>query len=344
MSDIKFLFIDIDIQIVDEGFYEGYLLLVMLVVKIGFVVLMVWVLLMFGVVEYVLVWLNIEILLVFNFFYIVVVGVFVWFFLVVVFVLVLGQFCFGKLDERFEFSMFLWFVMMFGVGLGVGLMVYFIVELLSLWQINLQIIQGQVVLLSVEVLILVFCYIFLYYGLYVWLIYVVIGLCLVYYVYICDMLLMICMVLMLIFGCYMNGVFGNVVDVLGVVVMIFGIVVIIGFGISQLVEGVYFILGVGWLLQVGQNGVLFMLFMVGLIVVLIVVMGMLILLVVFGVGCGVKYLLNFNLVLLMVLLLIFVVFGVFGFVMIIYGQVLVDYVLYFLVLFFEVYLILNELG
>ncbi|MTH64183.1 BCCT family transporter [Paracoccus shanxieyensis] len=344
MSDIKPPFTDIDIQTADEGFYEGYSLPVTLAAKIGFAVLTAWALLMPGAAEHALAWLNTEILSVFNFFYIAVVGVFAWFLLVVALVPASGQLRLGKPDERPEFSTFSWFAMMFGAGLGVGLMVYSTAEPLSLWQTNPQIIQGQVAPLSAEALTSAFRYTFLHYGLHAWSIYVVTGLCLAYYAYTRDMPLTIRTALTPIFGRYMNGALGNVVDVLGVVATILGIAVTIGFGISQLVEGVYSISGAEWLLQAGQNGSPPMPSTVGLIAALIVVMGMSILSAVSGVGRGVKYLSNLNLVLSTVLLLIFVVFGAFGFAMTTYGQALADYVLHFPALSFEAYSTSNELG
>ena len=344
MSDIKPPFTDIDIQTADEGFYEGYSLPVTLAAKIGFAVLTAWALLMPGAAEHALAWLNTEILSVFNFFYIAVVGVFAWFLLVVALVPASGQLRLGKPDERPEFSTFSWFAMMFGAGLGVGLMVYSTAEPLSLWQTNPQIIQGQVAPLSAEALTSAFRYTFLHYGLHAWSIYVVTGLCLAYYAYTRDMPLTIRTALTPIFGRYMNGALGNVVDVLGVVATILGIAVTIGFGISQLVEGVYSISGAEWLLQAGQNGAPPMPSTVGLIAALIVVMGMSILSAVSGVGRGVKYLSNLNLVLSTVLLLIFVVFGAFGFAMTTYGQALADYVLHFPALSFEAYSTSNELG
>lgn len=344
MSDIKPPFTDIDIQTADEGFYEGYSLPVTLAAKIGFAVLTAWALLMPGAAEHALAWLNTEILSVFNFFYIAVVGVFAWFLLVVALVPASGQLRLGKPDERPEFSTFSWFAMMFGAGLGVGLMVYSTAEPLSLWQTNPQIIQGQVAPLSAEALTSAFRYTFLHYGLHAWSIYVVTGLCLAYYAYTRDMPLTIRTALTPIFGRYMNGALGNVVDVLGVVATILGIAVTIGFGISQLVEGVYSISGAEWLLQAGQNGAPPMPSTVGLIAALIVVMGMSILSAVSGVGRGVKYLSNLNLVLSTVLLLIFVVFGAFGFAMTTYGQALADYVLHFPALSFAAYSTSNELG
>jgi len=76
---------------------------------------------------------------------------------------------------------------------------------------------------------------------------------------------------------------------------------------------------------------------VGLVSALIVIMGMSIISAVSGVGRGVKYLSNLNLVLSLILLLTFVVFGSFVFAMTTYGTALYDYLLHFLSLSFGPY-------
>ncbi len=92
----------------------------------------------------------------------------------------------------------------------------------------------------------------------------------------------------------MNGALGHIVDVLGVVATILGVSVTIGFGVSQFIDGVYAITGMGWLMEAGDAptpGI------VGLIVGLVVIMGLSIVSAVSGVGRGIKYLSNINLVL-----------------------------------------------
>lgn len=87
-----------------------------------------------SVVENVFVWLN----------FVIIGGVGWWYILVVigfvVFVLYCGIFWIGIIwlgcdDEFFEFSFWVWLVMLFSVGMGIGLVFYGVVELFSyyLW-------------------------------------------------------------------------------------------------------------------------------------------------------------------------------------------------------------------
>ena len=76
---------------------------------------------------------------------------------------------------------------------------------------------------------------------------------------------------------------------------------------------------------------------VGLIAGLVSIMGMSIISAVSGVGRGVKYLSNINLVLSIILLLTFVIAGSFVFAMTTYASALVDYIVHFLGLSFSAY-------
>ncbi len=66
---------------------------------------------------------------------------------------------------------------------------------------------------------------------------------------------------------------------------------------------------------------------VGLVAGLVVIMSLSIISAVSGVGRGVKYLSNLNLVLSLILLLTFVIFGSFVFAMTTYGSAFIDYIL-----------------
>lgn len=343
MNDIKPPFTDIDIQTVDTGFYQGYSLPIALASKIGIALLTAWALLMPGTARAVLSVLNTEILGVFNLFYILSVGLFAWFLLAVALVPSSGRRKLGKPDEKPEFTTFSWFAMMFGAGLGVGLMVYSTAEPIALWGLNPDIIGG-VEPYTAEAVQSAYRYTFLHYGLHAWSIYVVTGLCLAYYAYTRDMPLTIRTALTPILGRHLNGIIGNLVDVLGVVATVLGVSVTIGFGVSQLVNGFYSISGLEWLLQPGRNGGPPRPSEVGLIAALVVVMGLSILSAVSGVGRGVKYLSNLNLVLSAVLVLVFVALGSFGFAMTTFGKALVDYVLHFPALSIEAYSTGTRLG
>ena len=71
--------------------------------------------------------------------------------------------------------------MMFGAGLGVGLMVFATAEPLGLWGSNPLILSGEVVANSEEAVKSAYRYTFLHYGFHAWAIYVVTGLSLAYY-------------------------------------------------------------------------------------------------------------------------------------------------------------------
>ncbi len=133
----------------------------------------------------------------------------------------------------------------------------------------------------------------------------------------------------------MNGFWGHVVDVLGVVATILGVSVTIGFGVSQFINGLYAITGMEWIMDMSGNapepG------KVGLIAGLIVIMGLSIISAVSGVGRGVKYLSNLNLVLSLILLAVFIIFGSFLFAMNTYVSALLDYIMHFLSLSFWAY-------
>ena len=137
------------------------------------------------------------------------------------------------------------------------------------------------------------------------------------------------------FGRLLNGILGHIVDVLGVVATILRVSVTIGFGVLQFIDGLYAITGMEWMMNMTGNapapGT------VGLIAGLIIIMGLSIISAVSGVGRGVKYLSNLNLVLSLVLLFTFVVFGSFLFAMTTYATAFVDYVLHFISLSFGAY-------
>lgn len=161
------------------------------------------------------------------------------------------------------------------------------------------------------------------------------GLSLAYYAYTRDMPLTIRSALTPLFGGLMNGVLGHVVDVLGVVATILGVSVTIGFGVSQFIDGVYAITGMEWIMNMG--GKVPTPSKVGLVSGLIVIMGLSIISAVSGVGRGIKYLSNLNLVLSLILLLTFIIFGSFVFAMTTYASAFTDYILNFISLSFGAY-------
>ena len=116
--------------------------------------------------------LNWRLLADFNVFYIVIVGFFAFFLLVVAVLPQTGRRIMGRPGEAPEFFNFSWFSMMFGAGLGVGLMVFATAEPLGLWGSNPLTVSGDVTGNTEEALTSGFRYTFLHYGFHAWAIYV----------------------------------------------------------------------------------------------------------------------------------------------------------------------------
>jgi len=332
---IKPPFTDLNIRRQAQGFYEGHSLEIALISKGIMIALVLWALIFPANANGTLGSINGQLLEIFNQFYVIIVGLFFFFLIIVAILPGTGRRVMGASGEAPEFSNFSWFSMMFGAGLGVGLMVFATAEPLGLWGSN-PVILAQAAEANTEAALQSgYRYTFLHYGFHAWAIYVVTGLSLAYYAYTRKMPLTIRTALTPLFGRAMNGFLGHVVDVLGVVATILGVSVTIGFGISQFIDGVYAITGMEWIMDLTGDAPKPS--TVGLIAGLIVIMGLSIISAVSGVGRGVKYLSNLNLVLSLILLLTFVIFGSFLFAMTTYATAMVDYVLNFLSLSFEAY-------
>jgi choline-glycine betaine transporter len=329
---IKPPFTELEISRAASGFYEGNSIAIALLSKGIMVALVLWALIWPGNAGSVLGSLNWQLLGDFNSFYIVIVGLFSFFLLIVAVVPQTGRRIMGTPGEKPEFSNFSWFSMMFGAGLGVGLMVFATAEPLGLWGSNPLTVAGTIEPNTEAAIESGFRYTFLHYGFHAWSIYVVTGLSLAYYAYTHDMPLTIRSALTPLFGRLMNGILGHIVDVLGVVATILGVSVTIGFGVSQFVDGLYAITGMDWMMDLSGEapapGT------VGLLVGLFIIMGLSIISAVSGVGRGVKYLSNLNLVLSAILLLTFIIFGSFVFAMTSYGLAMVDYIQHYVSLSF----------
>lgn len=328
-------FTDLQIKKAASGFYKGHSVEIALLSKGIMIALTLWALIWPANANGVLGSLNWSLLEDFNAFYIIIVGIFAFFLLVVAILPQTGKRVMGPAGEKPEFSNFSWFSMMFGAGLGVGLMVFATAEPLGLWGSNPVVISGGVAGNTPEAVESGYRYTFLHYGFHAWAIYVVTGLSLAYYAYTRNMPLTIRSALTPLFGRAMNGILGHIVDVLGVVATILGVSVTIGFGVSQFIDGLYAITGMEWIMDMSGEapapGT------VGLVSGLVVIMGLSILSAVSGVGRGVKYLSNLNLVLSIILLMTFVIFGSFMFAMSTYVSAFVDYIFNFISLSFGAY-------
>ncbi len=333
-------FTELKIRTQGTGFYKGYSLPIALVSKLSVSLLVLWALVWpLSANDKLRSWKS-GVLAEFNTFYNLSVGLFVFFLFLIALIPSTGRMRLGLEDEKPEFSNFSWFSMMFGAGLGVGLMVYATAEPLGLWETNPLTISGEVAPKSEDAIDGAYRYTFLHTGFHAWAIYVVTGLSLAYYAFTRGMPLTIRTALTPLLGEYSNGVAGHVVDVLGVVATILGVAVTIGYGVSQLVDGAFLITGANWLVEKEVTKVIPS--TAGLITALIVVMIMSTLSAVSGVGRGVKYLSNINLLFSLVLLAVFIVYGSLAFAATTYATALVDYIKNFVPLSFQAFRPISE--
>ena len=331
-------FTQLEINKSTSGFYADYSLPIALISKISIVLLVLWALIWHQSAGSLLASWNGALLKNFNAFYIYSAGTFVFFCFAVAVIPSVGKRVLGMPGDKPAFSTFSWFSMMFGAGLGVGLMTFATAEPLGLWGSNPVILADSGLVGNTrETLESGYRYTFAHYGFHAWAIYVMVGLSLAYFAYTRNLPLTIRSALTPILGKLANGPIGHFVDIMGVLATILGVSVTIGFGVSQLVDGLYAVSGMEWLMNAGVGDAAPAPSKVGLIAALVVLMGMAILSAVSGVDRGIKYLSNLNLVLSLILLGVFVVFGSFVFAMSTYGSAMVDYIINFFYLSFNAY-------
>ncbi|MBD3663197.1 BCCT family transporter [Sulfitobacter aestuariivivens] len=333
---VKPPFTDLEINTQDEGFYEGYSLPIALISKISIVCLVLWALVFPLSAGPTLSSVNSTLLNSFNSFYVISVGLFAFFLFIIAIIPTTGKQLLGAPGQKPEFANFSWFAMMFGAGLGVGLMTFATAEPVGLWGSNPLTVSGEVAPNQPETLKSAYRYTFAHYGFHAWAIYVMVGLSLAYYAYRRGMPLTIRSALTPLFGKFVNSAFGHIVDVLGVVATILGVSVTIGFGVAQFVDGVYSVTDMAWLQTFSDDGAPSP-STVGQITGLCIIMALSILSAVSGVGRGIKWLSNINLVLSLILLLTFIIFGSFLFAMTTYATALIDYIINFFSLSFAAY-------
>lgn len=236
----------------------------------------------------------------------------------------IGKIKLGGADTQPEFSRFSWFSMMFGAGIGIGMLTYSTGEPIYHFANNPDIIQGLVPAKQEETLASAYRYSFLHWGFSAWTVYALVGLSLAYFGFNRGLPLTIRSGLSPLFGDSLKGSFGHVVDITAVLATILGIAVTIGFGISQFASGLYNITGAEWMMTDGAPTTAAMLSA------LIVVMGLSTVSAVSGVGKGVKWLSNLNMGLSLFLLAFFLLFGSTWLALELLGKGFIDYVINFI--------------
>ncbi|MEZ5756312.1 MAG: BCCT family transporter [Paracoccaceae bacterium] len=296
---------DLPISTAESGFYEGFNTIVTIGSKLLVGLLIIWAAAFPESAGAALSALNGFLLRSFGTWYIYVMA----FYLITCLVLAIwpatGRIRLGQDDEVPEFSTFSWFSMMFGAGIGIGMLTYSTGEPIYHFANNPDVITGQVAGESAEVVRSAFKWSFLHWGLSAWGCYAMTGLALAFFSYRRGLPLTIRSGLTPLFGGRLAGPLGHAIDIVAVIATVLGVAVTIGFGVSQFASGFYNITGAAWLMQedgsTPSNA--------AMIAALVVVMGLSTLSALSGVGKGIKWLSNLNMGLTFFFLTFLLVFG-----------------------------------
>jgi choline/carnitine/betaine transport len=210
----------------------------------------------------------------------------------------------GRLDERPEFSNFSWFSMMFGAGIGVGMLTYSTAEPIFHFANNPDVIKGAVEAQSAENVRMAYKWAAFHYALTPWACYGIVGMALGYFSYNQNLPLTIRSGLMPLFGKSLSGPLGHIVDIVAIIATISGVGVTIGYGVSQFASGIYNITGLSWISAADGKPTL-----AAQLIALVIIMLASTLSAMSGVKKGIKWLSNINMGLSFFLLLFFVLFG-----------------------------------
>ena len=200
-----------------------------------------------------------------------------------------------------EFSNFSWFSMMFGAGIGIGMLTYATGEPIYHFSNNLDVIMGNATASSADNVRAAMKWSFLHWDFSAWGCYALVGLALAFFSYLRGLPLTIRSGLTPLFGRALEGPLGHIVDIVSVIATILGVSVTLGYGVSQFASGVYNITGMGWLMDVDGDPT-----KIAMIVSLVIVM---IASTLSGVAKGIKWLSNINMGLSFFMLAFFLVFG-----------------------------------
>ncbi|MCH2488021.1 MAG: BCCT family transporter, partial [Erythrobacter sp.] len=301
--------VDLPIRTASRGFYDGFSREVTIPAKVIVSLLIMWAIFFPVSANETLTAANSTIISAFSGWYVYLVAFLMSACVVLAVIPQSGRLRIGMADETPEFGRLSWFAMLFGAGIGIGVLTYSTGEPLAHFSNNPEIIRGAVASQSAEAVRSAYIYTFLHWGFAAWGTYALVGLSVGYVAYRRGLPLTIRSALAPIFGRAMSGPFGHVVDVVAVVATILGVAVTMGLGVEQFVAGLAR-LGLGdWLLDPDGTSSL-----PAVLLALAILVGASTLSALSGVGKGIKWLSNLNLGLSAMLLLLFAVAGslVFG--------------------------------
>ncbi|WP_206063576.1 BCCT family transporter [Oceanimonas sp. MB9] len=205
-----------------------------------------------------------------------------------------GKIRLGKDSDRPEFSNFSWFAMLFGAGIGIGILFWSIAEPINHFQGNPFIAKSDnmtTAAAQVAMRISIF-----HWGLHGWGLFAVMGLILAYFSYRKGLPLSIRSSLYPVFGERIYGPIGHLADLLAVFGTVFGIATSLGLGAQQINAGLQYLTGID--VSSANQAVL-----IAIISIIATVSALT------GVQKGIRILSELNMHLTVLILVLFIVFG-----------------------------------
>ncbi|MFD4994182.1 BCCT family transporter [Cellulosimicrobium cellulans] len=231
-----------------------------------------------------------------------VIGVFGWYYVIVVAGFVVfslwmgmsrfGDIVLGKDEETPLFRLPVWFAMLFATGMGIGLVYWGVAEPLSHYVDPKPGVEGNDAALAQAAM----GQSYLHWGIHAWAIYVVAGLALAYAIHRKGRPVSIRWALEPLFGDRVKGRLGDVIDVVAIIGTVFGVATSLGFGVLQIAAGLGY-------LDVVQPSTALEIGLIAAITALATIS------VVSGLGKGIKWLSNGNMVLAGVVLVLVLALG-----------------------------------
>lgn len=215
-----------------------------------------------------------------------------------------GRIRLGGEASRPEFSSFSWFSMMFGAGIGIGMLTYATGEPIYHFGTNPDVIVGATTASAADNVQAAMKWSFLHWGFSAWACYAIVGLALAFFSYSRGLPLTIRSGLTPLFGRALEGPLGHIIDIISVIATILGVSVTLGYGVSQFAAGLYNITGMAWIMNAEGAPTA-----VAMITCLVIVMLLSTMSALSGVGKGIKWLSNINMGLSFFILAFFLIFG-----------------------------------
>ncbi|MGM8938846.1 BCCT family transporter [Psychrobacter glaciei] len=292
------------IKVATKGFYEGFNKDVTITAKILLGLLIVWAVIFPNNSTTILGSINTFLLNHFSTWYILCVAFFLILALILAVVPRYGRLILGDTGDKPEFSNFSWFSMIFGAGIGVGMLTFATAEPMYHFANNPEVIQGLATGSGADNVRYAYKWAFLHWGFSAWICYSLVGLSMAYFSFRRKLPLTIRSGLAPLFGQKLSGKLGNTIDIVAVIATILGVAQTLGFGVEQFVSSMYRV-GLGeWLMNADGTSST-----AAIIVALIVIVGIATLSALSGLGKGVKWLSNINMGLSLVLFAFFLIFG-----------------------------------